>query len=49
MDNNILASKKLDKIIQEIVDCGFGKNDKFIQPDLLKLSIRLLREIDELS
>jgi hypothetical protein len=39
MDNNILASKSLDIIIQEIVDCGFGKNDKFIQPDLLKLSI----------
>jgi hypothetical protein len=36
MDNNILASEELEKIINEIVDCGFGKNDKFIQPDLLE-------------
>jgi hypothetical protein len=42
MDNNILASKDLEKIIREIVACGFGKNDKFIQPDLLEISINNL-------
>ena len=44
MDNNILASKDLEKIINEIVDCGFGKKDKFIQPDLLELSIENLKK-----
>jgi hypothetical protein len=43
MDNNILASEELEKIINEIVDCGFGKNDKFIQPDLLEVSINNLQ------
>ena len=44
MDNNILASKDLEKIINEIVDCGFGKKDKFTQPDLLELSIENLKK-----
>ncbi|OAV66757.1 hypothetical protein Barb4_02761 [Bacteroidales bacterium Barb4] len=39
MDNNILASKDLEKIINEIVACGFGKEDKFTQPDLLEIAI----------
>jgi hypothetical protein len=43
MDNNILASKALEKIINEIVDCGFGKKDKFTQPDLLEISINNLK------
>jgi hypothetical protein len=43
MDNNILASGDLEKIINEIVDCGFGKKDKFTQPDLLELSINNLQ------
>ena len=43
MDNNILASDKLETIIQEIVDCGFGKNDKFIQPNLLEISVNNLK------
>jgi hypothetical protein len=43
MDNNILASTNLDEIIQEIINCGFGKDQKFIQPDLLKLSIENLQ------
>jgi len=43
MDNNILASKKLPVIIQDIIDCGFGKNDKFIQPNLLEISITNLK------
>ncbi|GAB6012451.1 radical SAM protein [Viscerimonas tarda] len=44
MDNNILASDDLEKIINEIVGCGFGKNDKFTQPDLLELSIDNLQK-----
>jgi len=43
MDNNILASKKLPVIIQDIIDSGFGKEDKFIQPDLLEISINNLK------
>ena len=43
MDNNILASKKLPVIIQDIIDSGFGKEDKFIQPDLLEISIKNLQ------
>ena len=43
MDNNILASKKFHIIIKDIIDCGFGKNDKFIQPDLLELSVNKLQ------
>ncbi len=42
MDNNILASPKFPTIIQDIIDSGFGKNDKFIQPDLLEVSINNL-------
>jgi len=44
MDNNILASPRLEEIITDIVDSGFGKNDKFIQPNLLAISIKSLRK-----
>jgi hypothetical protein len=43
MDNNILASKELKTIINEIVACGFTKKDKFLQPDLLEISINNLK------
>ena len=43
MDNNILASEYFEQIIDEIVECGFGKGGKFIQPDLLKLAIANLQ------
>ena len=43
MDNNILYSRNLDKIVDEIAACGFAKNDKFIQPDLLEISINNLK------
>lgn len=43
MDNNVLASEHLPDIIQDIVDCGFGRNAKFVQPDLLAIAIRNLR------
>ena len=45
MDNNILASKSFSKIIDEIVECGFGKGAMFIQPDLLALAISNLSSI----
>lgn len=42
MDNNVLASEDFPKIIQEIIDSGFGKGSLFVQPDLLAISIRNL-------
>ncbi len=33
MDNNILASCCLEQIIDELVGCGFGKGEKFQEPD----------------
>lgn len=43
MDNNVLASKQYDTIIQEIIDCGFAKGEKFFQPNLLEIAIRNLK------
>lgn len=44
MDNNILASKDLSQIINDIKECGFQKGAKFTQPDMLAISIRNLRQ-----
>ena len=33
MDNNILASPNFEQIIHEIIACGFGKGDKYTQPN----------------
>ena len=43
MDNNVLASKQFPQIIQDIIDCGFERNAKFTQPDLLEIAIRNLK------
>ena len=44
MDNNVMASQSFDRIIQEIIDCGFGKGATYVAPDLLDLSVKNLRE-----
>lgn len=43
MDNNVLASEHFSQIIQEIIDCGFQKGAKFIQPNMLEIAIRNLQ------
>ena len=43
MDNNVLASEKLKDIIDDIVASGFGKGATFLQPDLLDIAIRNLK------
>lgn len=44
MDNNVLASEHFEEIIQEIKDCGFERGAMFVQPNLLDISARNLRE-----
>ncbi len=43
MDNNVLASRNFKEIIDDIVASGFGRGDKFVQPDLLKIAITNLK------
>lgn len=42
LDNNVLASKEFPKIIEEIIEAGFYKGAKFIEPNLLNISINNL-------
>lgn len=44
MDNNVMASHSFDQIIQEIIDCGFGKGASYTPMDPLDLAVRNLRE-----
>ena len=44
MDNNVLASERFEDIINEIKSCGFERGAKFVQPDLLKISVKNLRD-----
>lgn len=43
MDNNVLASPKFPEIIQEIIDMGFRKGAKFVEPNQLDIVIRNLK------
>lgn len=43
MDNNVLASKNLPVIIEDIKSCGFGKGSKYFEPDYYNIAIRNLR------
>ena len=43
MDNNVLASKKFDEVIDEIKACGFGKGATYRPPDEYALTLKNLR------
>ena len=43
MDNNVLASSRLEEIVQDIKACGFTKGAKYIEPNWYTMSIRNLR------
>lgn len=40
MDNNVLASEKFPQIVEDIKNCGFGKNATYILSDEYDLSIK---------
>lgn len=44
MDNNVLASKNLKDIIDDIVASGFGKGATYLPPDMLSIAIRNLKK-----
>ncbi len=43
MDNNVLASKKFDEIIDEIKTCGFAKGATYLPPDEYDVAFKNLR------
>jgi len=43
LDNNVLASHKFKKIVEEIKIAGFGRGDKFNPPNLFEIAIDNLR------
>lgn len=43
MDNNVLASKELSSIIEDIKSCGFTNDSKFFEPDQYYITVRNLR------
>ncbi|MEG1178267.1 MAG: hypothetical protein RSE40_06505 [Hydrogenoanaerobacterium sp.] len=44
MDNNVFASNCFDKIIDEIKECGFGKDATYVPPNEYEIAIKNLRE-----
>lgn len=50
MDNNVdnvLASKEFPQIIQDIIDCGFGKGAMFTLPNQLEIARNLKLGIND--
>lgn len=43
MDNNVLASKELPQIIEDICSCGFTPKARYIEPNQYKIAVRNLR------
>lgn len=43
MDNNVLASKCFDRIIDEIKDCGFSKDSRYCTPNQYQIAITNLK------
>lgn len=43
LDNNVLASPQFPEIIQEIIDCGFGKNATYTEPNEYEIALRNLK------
>ena len=43
MDNNVMASKKFDEVIEDIIESGFGAGATYVEPDMLAISIRNLK------
>lgn len=44
MDNNVMASERFDDIIEDIIASGFGAGAMYVEPDLLSISIRNLKD-----
>lgn len=44
LDNNVLASKCYEQIIDEIKECGFGQGATYIAPNEYEITIRNLRD-----
>ena len=44
LDNNVLASKCFNEIIDEIKECGYGRNAKYLSPNEYNVAIKNLRE-----
>ncbi|MDR2835866.1 MAG: hypothetical protein LBV69_06695 [Bacteroidales bacterium] len=42
LDNNVLASPRFPEIIQEIIDCGFGKNAIYTEPNQYEIALKNL-------
>ena len=43
LDNNVFASAQFDRIIDDIKACGFGRNNKYVRPNQLKIALRQLK------
>jgi hypothetical protein len=44
LDNNVLASPRFPEIIQEIIDCGFGKNATYTEPNQYEIALKNLEK-----